>query len=122
MLPYTVPIGRRVRIWHHGGIVIHARAIGNDVTLRHNTTLGVARAGENWDLPVIGDRVDIGCGGCILGDVRVGDDSVIGASAVVIHDVPARGVAVGAPARVVAYRTPKAEALDAWGSRKTIPL
>jgi serine O-acetyltransferase len=106
MLPYSVPVGRRLRIWHHGGIVLHARAIGDDVHLRHNTTLGVARRGENWALPVIGHRVDIGCGACILGDVHVGDDSVIGANAVVTRDVPPWSVAVGIPARVVHTRTP----------------
>ncbi len=30
-LPYTVRLGRRVRIWHHGGMVLHARSIGDDV-------------------------------------------------------------------------------------------
>ena len=29
-LPYTVRVGRRVRIWHHSGIVLHARGIGDD--------------------------------------------------------------------------------------------
>jgi serine O-acetyltransferase len=119
MLPYTVPLGRRVRIWHHGGIVIHARSIGNDVHLRHNTTLGVARTGENWDLPMIGDRVDIGCGACVLGDVHVGDDAVIGANAVVTHDVPPGGVAVGVPARVVGVRNPKDEATNGRGQNGT---
>jgi serine O-acetyltransferase len=90
-----------VRIWHHGGIVLHARAIGDDVHVRHNTTFGVAHRGENWALPVIGDRADIGCGACILGDVHVGHDSVIGANAVVTRDVPPYAVAVGVPARVV---------------------
>ena len=68
-LPYTVRLGRRVRIWHHGGMVLHARSIGDDVHIRHNTTLGVARTGENLRIPIIRDGVDIGCGACILGDV-----------------------------------------------------
>jgi serine O-acetyltransferase len=99
-LPYTVKLGRRVRIWHHGGIVISARAIGNDVHIRHNTTMGVARRNEPG-LPIIGDRVDIGVGSCILGAVTVGDGAMIGANSVVVHDVPPGATAVGAPARVV---------------------
>lgn len=99
-LPYTVRLGRRVRIWHHGGVVISARAIGDDVHIRHNTTLGVARRNEPG-LPIIGDRVDIGVGSCILGAVTVGDGAMIGANSVVVHDVPAGATAVGAPARVV---------------------
>jgi serine O-acetyltransferase len=100
-LPYTVRLGRRVRIWHHGGIVISARAIGNDVHIRHNTTLGVVRRDELGAVPIIGDGVDIGVGACILGPVTVGDGSAIGASSVVLHDVPPGATAVGAPARLV---------------------
>ncbi|MBP3960058.1 hypothetical protein J8F10_32935 [Gemmata sp. G18] len=100
-LPYTTKLGRRVRIWHHSGMILHARSIGDDVHIRHNTTFGVARRGENLDIPVIEDRVDIGCGVCVLGGVRVGCDSVIGANAVVLTDVPPSAVAVGIPARVV---------------------
>jgi serine O-acetyltransferase len=40
-LPYTVKLGRRVRIWYHGGIVIGARSIGDDVHIRQNTTIGI---------------------------------------------------------------------------------
>ena len=103
-LPYTVRLGRRVRIWHHGGMILHARSIGDDVHLRQNTTFGVARRGENRAIPTIGDRVDIGCGACILGAVTVGDDSTIGANAVVLDDVPAGGVAVGIPAHVIKFK------------------
>jgi serine O-acetyltransferase len=81
-LPYTVKLGRRVRIWHHGGIVINARAIGDDVHIRHNTPLGVARRNA-------------------LGAVNVGDDAMVGANAVVVHDVPKGATAVGVPARVL---------------------
>src|SRR3954463_4435238 len=89
-LPYTTRLGRRVRIWHHSGMILHARSIGNDVHIRHNTTFGVARPpppadtaptsrhntpfgvarrDHNREIPVIEDRVDIGCGVCVLGDV-----------------------------------------------------
>jgi serine O-acetyltransferase len=100
-LPYTTRLGRRVRIWHHGSMILHARSIGDDVHIRQNTTFGVLRRGENNEIPVIEDRVDIGCGVVILGAVRVGHDSVIGANAVVRDDVPPYSVAVGLPARVV---------------------
>jgi serine O-acetyltransferase len=106
-LPYTTSLGRRVRIWHHGGMILHARSIGDDVHIRHNTTFGVARRGRNTGIPTIGDRADIGCGVCVLGNVTVGHDAVIGANSVVLDDVPPGAVAVGAPARVV---RPRAEA------------
>lgn len=100
-LPYTTQLGRRVRIWHHGGMILHARSIGDDVHIRQNTTFGVVRRGENLALPTIGNRVDIGCGVCVLGAVVIGDDSTIGANAVVLDDILPGGIAVGIPARVV---------------------
>ncbi len=100
-LPYTTRLGRRVRVWHHSGIIVSARSLGDDVHLRHNTTLGVVRRDHNEELPTIEDRVDIGCGACILGNVTVGHDSVIGANAVVLKDVPPYSTAVGIPAKIV---------------------
>lgn len=100
-LPYTVKLGRRVRIWHHSGMVLHAESIGDDVHIRHNTTMGVVRTFHNFELPIIEDRVDIGAGVCLLGQIRIGHDSIIGANAVVLNDIPPYSVAVGSPARVV---------------------
>lgn len=100
-LSYTVPVGRRVRIWHHGGMILHARSIGNDVHIRQNTTFGVAHRGQNEALPVIEDGVDVGCNVCVLGNVRIGTGATIGAGSVVLADVPAGAVAVGVPARVL---------------------
>jgi serine O-acetyltransferase len=100
-LPYTTRLGRRVRIWHHGGMVLTARAIGDDVHIRQNTTFGVASRERPYEFPTIGDRVDIGCGACILGEVVVGHDSVIGANAVVVTDVPPCSIALGSPARAI---------------------
>jgi serine O-acetyltransferase len=98
---YTTKVGRRVRIWHHSGMILSARSIGDDVHIRQNTTFGVVRRGHNNEIPVIEERVDIGCGACILGHVRVGHDSMIGANAVVLKDVPPYSLVVGVPGRVV---------------------
>jgi serine O-acetyltransferase len=100
-LSYVVKVGRRVRIWHHGCIVLSAVSIGDDVHIRHNTTFGIARRNEVDKKPRIGDRCDIGVGVCVLGDITVSDDCVIGANSVVLHDLPAGATAVGAPARLV---------------------
>ncbi len=104
-LPYTVALGRRVRIWHHSGIILNARSIGDDVHIRQNTTLGVISVDRPFDIPTIGNRVEIGCGACILGGVTIGDDSVVGANAVVRTDVPPNSLAVGVPARILAKAT-----------------
>lgn len=100
-LSYVVRLGRRVRIWHHGGMVIGGRAIGDDVHIRHNTTIGVANRHDPSKKPIIGNRVDIGAGACILGAVTVGDDCVIGANSVVLRDLPPGSTVLGVPARPV---------------------
>jgi serine O-acetyltransferase len=102
-LPYTVRLGRRVRIWHHGGIILHARSIGDDVSIRQNTTFGLVHPDRPLEIPTIEDRVDIGCGACVLGNVTIGHDSRIGANAVVLSDVPPGSTAVGVPARVIKH-------------------
>jgi serine O-acetyltransferase len=99
-IPYATKLGRRVRIWHFGGMVLHARSIGNDVHLRQNTSIGNVRK-DLLGLPIIEDGVDIGCGACILGNITIGHDSIIGANAVVLQDIPPHSVAVGLPAKVV---------------------
>ena len=48
--------------------------------------------------PIIGNRVDIGAGAKLLGPIKIGDDVIIGANAVVITDVPNNSIAVGVPA------------------------
>jgi serine O-acetyltransferase len=121
-LPYTTKLGRRVRIWHHSGMILHARAIGSDVHIRHNTTFGVVRRDHNREIPVIEDRVDIGCGVCVLGDVVVGHDSAIGSNSVVLADVPPYSVAVGAPARVVKKLEPSAGPPPEVARPQTVPV
>ena len=103
-LPYTVRVGRRVRLDHFGGMILVAQWIGDDVTIRQNTTFGIARLNEPHDRPVIGNRVEIGAGAVILGAVRIGEDTIIGANAVVNCDLSPRVVAGGVPARVIANR------------------
>lgn len=100
-LPYTVIVGRRVHIWHHGGMILHAARIGDDVQIRQNTTFGIARKDKLHELPTIEDRADLGCGVAVLGKITIGHDSMIGANAVVLKDVPPNSVAVGVPANVI---------------------
>jgi acetyltransferase-like isoleucine patch superfamily enzyme len=52
----------------------------------------------------VGNNVWIGYGACILRGVTVGDNAVIGTSAVVTRDVPANAVVAGVPARVLRMR------------------
>ena len=91
-------VGRRLLIEHFGGIIVSGDAvIGDDVVIRQGVTIGLRTTGRRG-APVIGNRVDIGAGAKLLGNIRIGDDAVIGANAVVLCDVPAGALAVGIPA------------------------
>lgn len=97
-VPCEAELGRRVRIDHPQGLVISGDArLGSDVVLRNGVTIGLRHTGQRGS-PVIGDRVDIGAGAKILGNITVGHDAAIGANAVVLRNVPAQSVAVGVPA------------------------
>jgi serine O-acetyltransferase len=100
-------IGRRFFIDHGMGVVIGETAeIGDDVMVYHGVTLGGRTLKQVKRHPTIGNRVTIGAGAKVLGPVHIGDDSAIGANAVVTHDVPAESIATGIPA-VVRPRTEK---------------
>lgn len=100
-------IGRRFFIDHGMGVVIGETAeIGDDVMVYHGVTLGGRSLSKGKRHPTIGDRVTIGTGAKVLGPLRVGEDSAIGANAVVTRDVPPDSIATGIPA-VVRARTDK---------------
>ncbi|RAX20207.1 MULTISPECIES: serine O-acetyltransferase [unclassified Actinomyces] len=100
-VPYATKIGKGTLFPHHAlGAVIHPAAeIGENCKAGQNVTIG-RRKGINV-LPRLGDRATVRCGSLILGPITVGDDAVIGAGAVVIHDVPSGATAVGVPARIL---------------------
>ncbi|SHV68580.1 serine O-acetyltransferase EpsC [Mycolicibacterium phocaicum] len=100
-------IGRRFFIDHGMGVVIgETTEIGDDVMLYHGVTLGGRSLNKGKRHPTIGDRVTVGAGAKVLGPILIGDDSAIGANAVVTHDVPADSIATGIPA-IVRPRTEK---------------
>jgi serine O-acetyltransferase len=92
-------IGPGLRIYHAGPIVINDDVtIGAECTLRVGNILG-NRVDDKC--PALGDRVTLGAGAQILGDVTVGDDVIIGAMSLVISDVPSKSIVAGVPARIV---------------------
>ncbi|MGE5658575.1 MAG: serine O-acetyltransferase [Actinomycetota bacterium] len=105
-LPYTVQLGRRVIIEHQGAIVIHGYSqIGDDCIIRQGVTLGNRYLDRPLEAPKLGDRVNVGAGAKILGNVTLGDDVNIGANAVVLSDIPPGKTAVGIPAKIIGSKS-----------------
>ena len=94
-------IGDGLFIDHGTGVVIGETAIiGNDVTLFQGVTLGGTGKETGKRHPTLGNNVVVGAGAKVLGNIMIGDNSYIGANAVVIKDVPPNSTVVGVPGRI----------------------
>jgi len=98
-------IGRRFFIDHGMGVVIgETTIIGDDVLLYQGVTLGGTGKEKGKRHPTVGNNVVIGTGAKILGNIRIGNHTKVGAGSVVIRSVPDNSTVVGVPARVVRSR------------------
>jgi len=98
-------IGRRFFIDHGMGVVIGETAeIGDDVLLYQGVTLGGTGNETGKRHPTLGNRVVVGTGAKILGNIKIGDNVRIGAGSVVVHPVLDHSTVVGIPGRVVRMR------------------
>jgi len=103
-LRYKTKIGPGLRLYHGQALVVHeGTRIGANCTLRQSTTIGAKALvdGTMSECPVIGDNVDIGSNVVIIGEIKVGDGSVVGAGSVVVKDVQIGVVVAGNPARIL---------------------
>lgn len=95
-------IGSGVFIDHGSGVVIGETAVvGNDVTIYQGVTLGGTALEPVKRHPTVGDRVIIGSGAKVLGNITIGSDTRIGANAVVTKSVKDHSVVVGVPGQVI---------------------
>jgi len=117
-IPGSVTIGRGLRLPHPQNIIIVGLAdIGEFSTIYHNVS--IAWNGFKPTVPLsprIGDRVLIGCGAIILGDVTIGTDVLIGAGAVVTRSVPDHSRVTGVRPDV-SPRHPSSEAAEPGSER-----
>ncbi|MCQ2496145.1 MAG: serine acetyltransferase [Lachnospiraceae bacterium] len=101
VVPYTSEIGKETKFAYGGiGCVVHSRAkIGERVIIGQNTTIG--RSLDPEDIPTIGNDVYISAGVRIVGKIHVGNNVIIGANAVVCHDVEDNCIVAGVPAKKI---------------------
>ena len=98
-------IGRRFFIDHGMGVVIgETTYIGNDVLIYQGVTLGGTGKEHGKRHPTLEDNVIVGAGAKVLGNLRIGKNSRIGAGSVVVDNVPDDCTVVGIPGRIVHQR------------------
>ncbi|WIJ26735.1 serine O-acetyltransferase [Devosia sp. RR2S18] len=98
----AVPIGKGIMLDHGTGLVIGETAvIGDNVSMLQNVTLGGTGKSDQDRHPKIGNGVLIGAGAKVLGNIKIGDCSRIGAGSVVLKEVPPRVTVAGVPAKVI---------------------
>jgi serine O-acetyltransferase len=96
-------IGSGFYVGHFGSIYVGPGVrIGRHCNISQMCFLAAAEDGSG--APVIGDRVYLGAGCKIVGNVRIGDGAAIGANAVVVEDVPPNGVVAGVPAQLISQK------------------
>ncbi len=99
-------IGSGCRIWHSAGVVIgRGVRVGNNVSIFSNVVMGgighsIFHHGE-LGYPEIGNNVILYTNVTILGPVKIGDNSVIGAHSLVLDSIPANCLAAGSPAKII---------------------
>ena len=101
-------IAHGVFLDHGSGLVIGETAIvEKDVKLYHGVTLGGTGKDKGKRHPTIRQGALISAHSQLLGPIEVGENAKVGASAVVVTDVPPEVTVVGIPAKVVRVKGKK---------------
>ncbi|MEC7770170.1 MAG: serine acetyltransferase [Bacteroidota bacterium] len=106
-IPVETKIGEGFYIGHYGTVVInHNAKIGKHCNIGHCTTIGQSNRGKKKGCPTIGDKVWIGAGSVIVGNITIGNNVLIAPNSFVNIDVPDNSLVIGNPAKVIQKDNP----------------
>jgi serine O-acetyltransferase len=81
---------------------VHGYAkIGKYCNITHNVTIGQANRGRLKGVPTLGDKVWIGTGAVIVGNIKIGSNVLISPNSFVAFDVPDNSVVMGNPGKIM---------------------
>lgn len=108
-IPMSVTLGGGLLFCHYSCIVFaYNVVVGKNCSIHQGVTIGRSFAGKKAGVPVIGDNVIIFPGAKVVGNIRIGNNVVIGANATVLNDVPDNCVVAGTPAKIISTDSKKA--------------
>lgn len=93
----NLKLGKGVQLAHPYSTILNAESIGDNLYINHLVTVGE----KNGKKPIIGNNVQLHAASMIIGGVKIGDNVIVGAGAVVVKDVPNNCIVVGNPARII---------------------
>ena len=88
----------------HNYCVLHVWSAGRNLRVGPGVTIGMKNNGANIINPIIGNDVYVGTNSTIIGGIRIGNNSTIGAGSVVTKSIPENAVVCGNPARIMKYK------------------
>lgn len=100
-LQITTPnsqLGGGLILQHGFSTIVSAKRIGKNCKIYQQVTIGY---NHRLEAPILGNNVEVCSGAKIIGGVTIGDNVIIGANAVVTHDIPSNSVVAGIPAKVI---------------------
>ena len=111
MISENMSLGYGLYLSHGFGVVVNPSAvIGNNCTLSQFTTVGAVEG----KAAVIGDNVYIGPSVCLVENVKIGNNSIVGAGAVVVKDVKPNSIVAGVPAKYISDSSSKKYINHPW--------
>lgn len=104
-IPFTCDIKEGLKIRHFGTIVVSSGCIlGKNCDISQGVTLGISKRGKYKGEPKLGNNIYIAPGAKIIGNIKIGDNSIIGVNCVVTKDIPENSVVAGNPGKIISKK------------------